>query len=294
MIIVSERSFNKIVPPVPNVRRGKIVLPYKHSEICEVHNYWTEKNFMVTDIVLYLIAENNADKRRLPKTREDINIESYKNKGTLEYLQLSMNNGSNRNKNSNWITEGKLKIRFPFLAKYGSNALYKMILETSKCIFKLIYNTKVYDDQTDEFYFVPIDVNDPIFSFECQPVRETNHGKILERKYCFDISNSMLGYLMFRNIAFLNYDWIPEELYNLSRDSQNLFRKFISHKRGMVKTIKISLTDVKGAQLHNYKDYAQVKTITTKSLKELKKAKLIKDFKAAGTRHWFTFFNVKM
>lgn len=293
-MLVSERCFNKLVPPVPNVRRGKIALPYRHSEICEIHNYWNEKNFMISDVVIHLIAENNADRGTLPKTKEDINIESYKSKGTLEYLQLSMNNGSTRNKKSNWITEGHLKIKFPFLTKYGSNVLYKIILETSKCIFKLSYNAKVYDDQKDKFYFSPINVNDSIFSFECKPVRETASGKILEREYQFDISNSMLGYLMFRNIAFVNYDWIPEELYNLSRNSQNFFRKFISHKKGMSKSIKIPLTNIKAFQLHNYKDYGQVKSITNKSLEELKKANLIKDYKVTGTRFWFTHYNIKI
>ena len=132
---------------------------------------------------------------------------------------------------------------------------------------------------------------DNIFSFDCQANRRTEK-KILERKYQFKVDNSLLGYLMYRNIAFVSYDWIPENFYELSKNSQNLFRRFISHRRALEKTTKISLPDIKTYQLYYYGDYAQIKAITIKSLEELKNNNLIEGFEVKGTRHWQTFIIV--
>jgi len=286
-MLVSERSFNKIVPPVPNKRKRKITLPYKHTEVCEMHNYWNEKNFMITDIVMHLIAESNSD--NIPKTPKD--IESIKTKATEEYLNFSLNNGSSRNKNSGWITEGQLKIKFPFLMKYGSSTLYQMIKDTSECIFNLKLGVKIYDETEQGFNYKPIQTTDNIFSFDCQTNRGTEK-RILERKYQFKIDNSLLGYLMYRNIAFVSYDWIPDNFYELSKNSQNFFRRFISHRRALEKTTKIALSDIKIHQLYYYEDYAQIKAITIKSLEELKNNNLIEDFEIRGTRHWQTYINV--
>lgn len=286
-MLVSERSFNKIVPPVPNKRKGKITLPYKHTEICEIYNYWNEKNFMITDIVMHLIAENNSD--NIPKTPKD--IESIKTKATEEYLQFSINNGSSRNKNSGWITEGQLKIKFPFLMKYGSKALYQMIKDTSEVIFNLNLGVKIYDENKEGFDYKPIEVRDNIFSFDWQ-TNEGTEKRILERKYQFKVDDTLLGYLMYRNIAFVSYDWIPENFYELTKNSQNFFRGFISHRRALEKTTKISLPIIKSHQLYYYTDYTQIKAITIDSLKELKANNLIENFEVRGTRYWQTFFNV--
>ena len=286
-MLVSERSFNKLVPPLPNKRRGKITLPYRHTEVCEMYNFWSEKNFMVTDIVIHLIAENNS--ARIPKTTKD--IESIKTKATEEYLQFSINNGSSRNKNSGWITEGQLKIKFPFLMKYGSKVLYQMIKDTSENIFNLSFGVKIYSEDMKKFIYTPVKIKDNIFSFECEPNRQTEK-MILERKYQFKTDNSLLGFLMYRNVAFVNYDWMPENFYDLSKDSQNFFRKFLSHRRAISKITKITLSDIKTHQLYYYKDYSQIKTIIINSLEELKTNTLIKDFEVKGTRHWQTFFNI--
>lgn len=286
-MLVSERSFNKIVPSVPNKRKRKIILPYRHTEICEMHNYWNEKNFMITDIVMHLIAENNSD--NIPKTAKD--IDPIKTKATEEYLHFSLNNGSSRNKNSGWITEGQLKIKFPFLMKYGSGTLYQMIENTSRCIFNLNLGVKIYNETEAKFNYIPMQITDNIFSFDCQANRRTEK-KILERKYQFKVDNSLLGYLMYRNIAFVSYDWIPENFYELSKNSQNFFRRFISHRRALEKTTKISLSNIKTHQLYYYEDYAQIKAITINSLEELKNNNLIEDFEVKGTRHWQTFIIV--
>ena len=97
---------------------------------------------------------------------------------------------------------------------------------------------------------------------------------------------------MYRNIAFVSYDWIPDNFYELSKNSQNFFRRFISHRRALEKNTKIALSDIKIHQLYYYEDYAQIKAITIKSLEELKNNNLIEDFEIRGTRHWQTYINV--
>ena len=164
-----------------------------------------------------------------------------------------------------------------------------MIKETSEVMFSLSFGTKLYNNDLKNFFYIPIEVRSNIFSFECQPNRQSEK-KILERKYKFKIE-PILGFLMFRNIALRNYDWIPERVYDLSKNSQIIFRRFISHRRGISKVTKISLADLK-SHIHYYKDYSQVKSIAIESLKEMKNNELIEDFKVIGTRSWSTYFIV--
>ena len=143
----------------------------------------------------------------------------------------------------------RLKLLYPFLKDYSERQFNDLLNRTSAIRFKMKYRYKIFNIEKNhdsdsgktnvkknlgKFEFYP-DGPQRLFTFE-----DKNNGD-----YIINF-NTGLGSLFANNMLALEWEWLPFEFYKLSKNAQNLYRKYILVKK---KGSEFRVTDIELAKM---------------------------------------------
>jgi predicted DNA-binding protein len=316
MKLASEKCFNRAICPVMNIK-GKTVkypLTVKHKTFgfrCD-EGILGPKNMMIMDIIgtmlIHVIYGNNSFADRIP-TPKDIRVRKisaecmsykllnhvtkniaasdegkireswYSQEGNL--CEVDKNNPRIKKVQSIIFNDGVLRKELPFLRKYSSVQIQKMILQTSHCILQLNYPIRFFNGK--EYQMIPFDnYNLPSKLFTVIEIKNTKISKdnhILEREYKLRL-NTILGYMFMQNIASCYMDLLPGKFYEMSDYAQLFYRLFIltyfpNKKSGKSPKNPVSLEEIRNRLVLKTPDSYMVRKIVNRILKELEDYKFI-------------------
>lgn len=294
---LSERGINKSIPPVVKKKGHTIEFPFewideKSGHICSINSEWDARNYMVMDIVGYMLLLKEGGEilpeKPLPifKDIESIN-QREKEFDCDSKKDRSQDAQQEKESIESFIDKkmtGKYFVRFwdedfrKFTGlKMSSNDIFNLLLETSRVEFKLTYPVRIMEgkDQKEKLYRMNI------FSrlFELRSAdKETRNSQIVQSRIYGVSFNTILGELFAHNLLSRNYDWLDNRFYSLPRTSQVFFRRFLLHHNYKdisfkIETIKERL-NLKDSNITNL-----IATIETNILGPLKESGLIDSYR---------------
>ena len=132
------------------------------------------------------------------------------------------------------VPYARIMARYDFLRGYGPKGLHGLIERTSKIRLTCSYRYKVKETTTE---------NDPTGKSRKTENLSKHSFKSSVPQSLFDFEyrqdtlsyefrfTTGLGILFFNNILAAEWEWVPSELYSLSRNAQNLYRKYLLVKK---------------------------------------------------------------
>jgi len=263
MKLASEKSFNRGICPVMNIKGKTVTYPFvvKHKTFGFYCNEGIlgPKQMMIMDIIgtslIHYVYGNTSFSDRIP-TPKDIRVRkisaqcmSYKLlKHVTENLSVSdegkipeswynregklyeIDKANPRIKNALYVTlnVGVLRKQLPFLRKYSSVQIQEMIRQTAECTLQLNYPIRFFNGK--EYQTVPFNnYGLPSRLFMGIEIKNTKISKdkhILEREYTFRL-NTVLGYMFMQNVTSCYMDLLPGKFYEMSDYAQLFYRLFI-------------------------------------------------------------------
>lgn len=267
---------------------SKNKLPYTtpDEEFSIDGNNFNEKNFMILDVIQTMFLKcwfatyNNGT---FPK-----NI--YENKKIFD-----LENTPERLKNvSINIDTYSLYNDFNFLRNIKIKKLNDLIINTSKCKFKVKdYRIKEYDEQPRgklkyKYSTYSSDEYESLFNIE-EIIKTKNKNKIINIEYKISFKNKLSNFMIY-NLAMLNVEWMPLNIYNLSKNAQFIFRRCLQCKKKHT-VIDISTDELKYFLHINYSNITMVNNQIKKILKELEERNIIEwSFKKC---FYNTYYNIE-
>jgi hypothetical protein len=285
---------NKAILPL--VRKGKEDMEFPFSweddslqHACYInYGYWNHRNYMVLDVLGYffLLKEGgNVLPERTPPIFDDLD--------SIETREKELNQQSRLVQQAQPITTEDISIiqrqkywvkfddsdfrRFTSL-KINSNEILKLLLDTSRVEFKLVYPVRLRDDK-DRFKENSYIMNffSRLFEFGYINKEVRSDGIVRSREY-YIVFNTILGELFVNNMKTHNFDLINNSLYNLPYSAQILYRRLLVHNDLTQQDInletikeKLNLEDENVTNLRN--------TIELNALEPLKQYGFITDYR---------------
>jgi hypothetical protein len=270
MKLAAERNLIYAYTPmdIHNPHKKKFPLPFNEGQTTVSGEYWGAEEQMLIDVlgdILRISAYKNAKPqiialKRFISTFDKDMVDTY----------FADNDVSKCMPVEYPLMLYPVKVDYPFLKKYTSKTFYGLMERVSKIKLLCKYRYKInniernYDfdkrkdlitEKMNKFEFLP---NGPqnLFSFEYD--KDRDRYKIL-----FDTG---LGRLFANNILAAEWEWLPFEFYQLSKNTQNLYRKFMLVKK---KNTEIKLMDLELARV--LKLQSLNRTARNKSIKRLLK-----------------------
>lgn len=274
--IKSNRSINQSLNVIS--KKNKLPFSFKPFQNLIVHNKWDSNCFMILDILTDYIYHKhyqhiNPNSCYSPDVQSRIpfvsfeDFEEFRNDNKFEFL----------------IPDKELFSMYPFLKKYSSTNLFDIFTKTSDCCFSLDAPCRFFTGkngtQKVEVRNINIDCKN-IFNIEVlKEIKYSDDTRVKNRIYkvCFV---NIFGIIFMQNILSLNFQFINTRLYNLSKTTQNIYRKLILHKN--MKTIQISFLSLKIALSYENNNSTICNTIFENCFKELVEHKFIESFEING------------
>ena len=235
MKLITERNLIYAYTPldIHNPHKKNFALPFS-DQGTEIHGaYWGAQEYMIYDLLADSIRKFAYQKS---KPRKSV---------LKSYISRFSKNTVESNFTENKLIPGQrfifpltlkdLRSYYPFINKYTPKQFYDLVERASKIKLICNYRYKINDiasahnfdtnkssrrEQIAKFPFRPKEPQN-IFDFEYDEKNESY--KIYFR--------SGLGALFANNILAAEWEWLPFEFFELSKNAQNLYRKFILIKK---------------------------------------------------------------
>ena len=242
---LSERSINKAFQPhIKKGERGTDLSAEwtdKSGERCFIYNgYWGPRNYMAMDILGYMfLLKEGGD--RLPEDTNPV-FETLDSVRTRESqferasvvvqhdAQISLEPLHSRILNEKYYVRFKDSDFRKFTSlKMSSNDILKVLQETSRVQFKLVFPIRLMEKgkPPGEKSYVMNVFSHP-FELACTETEVREDGIVQGREYHV-IFNTILGELFVHNLRTKNYDWLDTGFYNLPGSAQIFYRRFLIH-----------------------------------------------------------------
>lgn len=302
--LASEKSFNRGICPVMNIKGKTVEYPFvfrgKNMTFACGKGIIGPKQMMIMDILgtylIHFLYESNSFADRIPSSQEKrVKLKSgdHMSYALIKYFTdhiLPINAGIipegwynkdgrlyNIDKENQRIkrpmtiilNDGSLKRELPFLKRYSSLQISKMIEQTSECLVKMNFPISHYNIKNyNTFPFNNYELPSRLFTLVDTKASKLSSDKhILEREYeiCFD---TILGYVFMQNVASCHIDLLPGKYYELSDYAQLFYRMFVLPYFGKVKN-HLSLDEVRQRLALKTKDTFMVRKTIRRILDEL-------------------------
>ena len=245
MKLASEKSLNRGICPVINIKGKTVTYPFivKHKTFefrCD-RGTLGPKQMMVMDIIgtslIHYVYGNTNFSGRIP-TPKDIRVlkmsaqcMSYK---LLKYVTEHLSTSDRGKIPTGWysdegrlyeidrenprikkafrlkLNDGFLRKQLPFLRKYSSLQIQKMIEQTAECTLQLNYPIRFFNGK--EYQTIPFNnYGLPSQLFTCIEIKDAKVSKdnhILEREYYIQM-DTILGYMFMQNVTSCYMDLCP-------------------------------------------------------------------------------------
>jgi hypothetical protein len=312
MKLASEKSFNKAVCPVMDIK-GKTVeypfiLQFGNSVFVCAQGILGPKQVMVMDVLgtgLIHMLYNNTDKYsgRIPiwkETRVKQISGDYMSDNLVQYFTKNLSSDSDGKIPEAWysdkglinidlkyerikkpitlvLNDGVLRRELPFLKGYSSVQIAEMIRQTSECVLNMTYPIRHHNG--NEYKTVPFNnYQFPTHLFtliKTEPSKWSKDNHILERKYTIRF-DTILGYVFMQNVLSCHTDLVPGKFYEMSDYAQLFYRIFILPYFGKVKN-PISIDEIRHRLVLKTSDTYMVRKVIKRILDELAANRFICD-----------------
>jgi hypothetical protein len=260
MKLVAERNLIYAYAPmdIHNPHKKKFTFPFNEGQTTVSGEYWGAEEQMLIDVlgdILRISAYKNAKPQKVALKRYISSIDK-----DMVGTHFTDNDVSKCMPVEYPLALYPAQIKYPFLKKYTQKTFYKLMERASKIKVRCNYRYKINHieknaERMTKFEFFPKEPQS-LFSSEY----ETENDRYMIR---FDKG---LGRLFANNILAAEWEWLPFEFYQLSKNAQNLYRKFLLVKK---KNTEIKLMDHEIARM--LKLQTANRTARNKSIKRLLK-----------------------
>jgi len=275
MKLASEKSFNRSVCPVMNIKGKTVTYPFQ----LKYNNFHFEsgrgilgpKQMMIMDIIgtklIHLHYGDQSFSDRIPTDNEKRIKQDSGKYMSAKLLKYVMENLTPQHKGiipEGWystdeilshidkkycrikkpftivLNDGNLRKELPFLKKYSSKQIAEMIIQTSECILWLNYPISFHTGKKyEQFPFNNFGLNSQLFTLVgINQSKVSENGNVLEREYEIRL-DTILGYAFMQNMLSCYMDLLPGKFYELSDYAQLYYRLFILSYYPIKKTGKI-------------------------------------------------------
>jgi len=182
------------------------------------------------------------------------------------------------------LNDGILRKELPFLRKYSSRQIGKMIIDARNCWLGMSYPMCFHDGK--KYKVLPFNtsgfVSRLISVGEINKTRISKTNKTLEREYQITF-DTILGYAFMQNMISCYMDLLPGKFYELSDYAQLYYRLFIlsyfpNKSTGKIPKNPLSIDEIRQRLVLKTKDTYMVREIIKRILGELRSEHFIKDF----------------
>ena len=238
MKLITERNLLYAYTPmdIHNPHKSKLTLPHTDEVIGTTVSgqTWGAEEYMIIDVISDIIRIVMYGNRRPKATEINNNLKLLYAKGKFDreekraLVEFPMHKLPA-------ISYARIVTRYPFIRKYGPKKFYKIVEKVSNIRLICEYRYKVVEttyvaDKAGEKYREKKEV----LKYHYRP-------KISENIFAFDYSQEGLTYsfrfgaglsvLFCNNIVAAEWEWLPFEFYSLSKNAQNLYRKYLLVKK---------------------------------------------------------------
>ena len=316
MKLASDKSFNRSVCPVMNIKGKTVTYPfqvkYNNFHLQSGGGILGPKQMMIMDIIgTKLIHDqygNQDFSGRIPANNEKQVKEKsglYMSSKLLKHVMKNLSKGgimpeawysedgklsdidkANMRIKKPFITvlnDGKLRRELPFLKKYSSKQIRDMIIQTYECKLWMNYPVCFYTGkQYMLFPFGNFGFSSRLFTLGGINNKVSKNGNVLEREYQI-IFDTILGYMFAQNMVSCYRDLLPGKFYEMSDYAQLYYRLFILSyfpNRRTKKTPKnpIFIDEIRQRLVLKTKDTCTVRKVIRRILEELVSNRFIKSF----------------
>jgi hypothetical protein len=250
MKLITERNLLYAYAPmdIHNPHKSNLTLPFSDNLIGTTvyEGVWGAEEYMVIDVLSDILRylEYMNKKPRASEVNKKISrfdsraVEGFFSGGGLvpKYsVQLPA------------IPYSKIVTRYDFLRKYGPKKLHLLIERTSKIRLICQYRYKIMEKESDStFDSGKTKKTATIVKYGFKPAAPQS---LFDFEYCLDTLsyvfkfNSGIGALFANNILAAEWEWLPSEIYSLSRNAQNLYRKYLLTKKQGTE-IRVRISDI--------------------------------------------------
>lgn len=317
--LASDKSFNRYICPLINIKGKKIQYPfhlkYNNFDLQCIQGIMGPKQMMVIDIIgtklIHLYGGNSSFSDRIPTSNEKaVKVLSglYMSSKLLKFMNKNFPRPNKGLIPKTWysdegrlsvidkthtrikkpqtilLNDGILRKELPFLRKYSSRQIEKMIIDTYNCVLSMNYPVCFYTGKRYEVLsFNPFGFMSRLFNLQnIRNSKISKNKKILEREYIISF-DTILGYAFMQNMASSYMDLLPGKFYELSDYAQLYYRIFIlsyfpNKKTGKIPKNPLSIDEIRQRLVLTTKDTYMVRTVIKRILEELRSEKFIKDF----------------
>ena len=293
----SERGINKAIQPLVRKPGKAIEYPFQGQDpvtgnTCSISNgHWEARNYMVMDVLAYFfLLKEGVD--RVPEQASEIftDIESIR-KRELEHEHDAVTGSSSGGlkplgateiqsimSSKNWVVFNDSDFRRFTGLTLRSNEIMRLLQETSRVEFKLVYPVRLKDEKgknREKLYAMNMFSRLFEFGYIDEDVRNGQESVYMRRYYV--TFNTILGELFAHNLKAQNYDWVGKELYALPPSAQLFFRKCLVHNDSPVLEFNLE-TISQRLNLTNNHESNRINSIIANTLEPLKANGMIESF----------------
>jgi len=264
--LASDKSFNRGICPMMNIKGKKMQYPFK----LQYNNFHLQagectmgpKQMMIMDIIgtklIHTIHKNNDFSGRIPKNTEKYVRQisgQYMSAKLLKYVMANRSqtglipesfseyerlssidklHGRIKKPVTIVLNDGQLRRELPFLRKYSSKQIMEMIVQTYNCVLWMNYPVCYFTGKRYEvFPYNNFGFNSRLFTLKSitnSKMSKENEkfpkARVLERKYEICF-DTILGYAFMQNMFSSYMDLLPGKFYEMSDYAQLYYRIFI-------------------------------------------------------------------
>lgn len=304
MKLATEKSFNRCVCPVMNIKGKTVEYPlrvkYKNFGFLCNNGILGPKQMMIMDILgttlIHKVCKNYSYQDRIP-TQNDKRVKlkssefmSYKllkyvgenlspsHEGMIPYgwysadgrlCEIDKTHKRIKEPLGLGVEDGLLRKELPFLKQYSSCQIQDMIVQTSECSLVMNYPVRFFDGKEyHTFPFTNSGFPSKLFTIhKIFPTKMSQNNHVLARTYHISF-DTLLGYMFMQNVLSGYTDLLPGSFYEMSDYGQLFYRLFIRPYFNQVKN-PISIDEVRRRLVLKTKDTYMVRKVINRILNEL-------------------------
>jgi hypothetical protein len=319
MKLAAEKSLNRGICPVMNIKGKTVTYPftlqYNYFSFACAQGILGAKQMMVMDIIgthlIHRLHKNFSFSGRIPQPKEKRVKEisgQYMSAKLLKYMAEHLSPANKGIIPEGWYSEegtlydvdkvharikkpftitlndGQLRRELPFLKKYSSRQIGRMIVQTSQSTLLMNYPICIYTGKKYEAIpFNNFGHLSRLFTLEKpRNSKVSKSGKVLEREYRIRF-DTVLGYMFAQNISSSYMDLLPGKFYEMSDYAQLYYRLFIlsyypNKATGKIPKNPLSIEEIRKRLALKTKDTSMVRKVIRRILEELKANNFIGGF----------------
>ena len=232
---------------IHNPYKKNFSLPYSENGTVIDGYYWGAEEQMLIDVLGDLIRHV---KYKNSKPKKDV-VQAWISRFNVSNVndQFVLNDVNDKFVVKYHFNLDRLKLLYPFLKDYSDRQFNDLLNRTSEICFKMKYRYKILNiEKNHDFDSGKTHVKKNLGKFEFYPDGPQRLFTIEDNKnedYQINF-NTGLGSLFANHMLALEWEWLPFEFYKLSKNTQNLYRKYILVKK---KSSEFRVTDIELAKM---------------------------------------------